>query len=173
MKAHNTGMVIASIALISIACFSVILAGAPQSQGTSSQSVNAQHPGTFSLPASNLIQPNEFAAMLKKSPTSKPLIIHVGFRVLYTQAHIPGSEYFGPGNRPEGLELLRKRVESLPRTQPIVIYCGCCPWNMCPNLGPAYQELHTLGFKDVRILHIAQNFGEDWVEKGFPVEKSK
>jgi thiosulfate/3-mercaptopyruvate sulfurtransferase len=175
MKSKYTGRIFRSMALIFLACLSVMLAGAQQSHGSRSaaNSVQAQVTGTSSLPASALIQPGAFAAALKTTKTSKPLIIHVGFRVLYTQAHIPGSEYIGPGNGPEGINQLRNRVESLPRTQSIVIYCGCCPWHECPNVDSAYRQLRTMGFKDVKVLYIAQNFGKDWVDKGFPVEKGK
>ena len=157
------------ITLISLTCFFPAPAeGGQAREGNAFQAARAS-----SVPASDLIQPDAFAAALRKATVLKPLILHVGFRVLYTQAHIPGSEYIGPGNRPEGISQLRKRVESLPRTQPIVLYCGCCPWNECPNLGPAFQELRAMGFKDVKVLHIAQDFGSDWADKGYPVEAGK
>lgn len=103
----------------------------------------------------------------------RPLIFQVGFRVLYLQAHIPNSEYIGPASEPEGIERLRQRVDALPRTQQIVIYCGCCPWNKCPNIHPAYNELRALGFRNVKLLYIADNFGKDWVDKGYPVAKGE
>jgi hypothetical protein len=31
--------------------------------------------------------------------------------------------------------------------------------------------LHALGFTKVKFLYIANNFGADWVEKGYPVAK--
>ena len=116
------------------------------------------------------IQPADLAAILK-SDAPKPLIIQVGFRVLYTQAHIPASEYIGPASRADGIEQLRKRVESLPRSQQIILYCGCCPWARCPNIDPAYSELKSMGFENVRLLYIANNFGTDWVDKGYPVAR--
>ena len=122
------------------------------------------------IPTPVTIQPAELAAMLQ-SGTAKPLIIQVGFHVLYTQAHIPGSEYIGPAARPDAIEQLRKRVDPLPRTQQIILYCGCCPWERCPNVAPAYQELQSMGFTNVKLLYIANNFGADWVDKGYPVAK--
>ena len=65
----------------------------------------------------------------------KPLMIQVGSHVLYTQAHIPGSEYIGPASSEAGLQQLRKRVAMLRRTQFIVLYCGCCPWEPLPQCG--------------------------------------
>jgi thiosulfate/3-mercaptopyruvate sulfurtransferase len=116
-----------------------------------------------------LIQPEALAAILKSPKEEKPLLLQVGFRVLYVQAHIPGSEYHGPASRPDGLEELRKRVESLPRTTFIVVYCGCCPWVRCPNMKPASELLREMGFTNVRLLYIGENFGTDWVAKGYPV----
>ena len=52
----------------------------------------------------------------------------------------------------------------------IVLYCGCCPWGRCPNVGPAYKLLLDMGFTRVKVLYLADNFGADWVNKGFPVE---
>jgi rhodanese-related sulfurtransferase len=103
--------------------------------------------------------------------SEKPLMIHVGSHVLYSQAHIPGSEYIGPASSDSALEALRKRVKPLPRNQSIVLYCGCCPWSHCPNIQPADDALHAMGFTNVKVLYIANNFGTDWVDKGYPVAK--
>lgn len=117
-----------------------------------------------------LIQPQELAALLKSSKP-KPLILNVGPRMLYVQAHIPGAEYIGAAAESSGMQALRDRVKSLRKNQSIVLYCGCCPWSHCPNVRPAYQQLHDLGFTDVKVLYIADNFGTDWVDKGYQVEK--
>ena len=119
-----------------------------------------------SLPGSQLINPEELVKLLK---SEKPLVIQVGSHVLYQQAHIPGSEYIGPASSESGLQSLRKRVESLRRNQFIVLYCGCCPWSHCPNVKPADDVLRAMGFSNVKVLYIANNFGADWVEKGYPV----
>lgn len=120
-----------------------------------------------------IVQPEQLANLLQLTGADKPLIFQVGFRVLYQQAHIPGSEYLGPAAKPAGKELLEKRVEKLPRNKMIVLYCGCCPWDRCPNVKPAYQELRAMGFIDVRILYLAKNFGVDWVDKGYLVIKGQ
>jgi thiosulfate/3-mercaptopyruvate sulfurtransferase len=117
-----------------------------------------------------LVQPAELAKVLRGA-TDKPLLFHVGFRKLYQQAHIPGSEFFGPTSESAAVQKLRKRAESLPRNTPIVVYCGCCPWERCPNVTPAYEALHAMGFVNVRLLYIAQDLGADWAAKGYPIEK--
>jgi thiosulfate/3-mercaptopyruvate sulfurtransferase len=126
-----------------------------------------------SIPALRLINPEELAKILQSSQNEKPIVIQVGFRSLYEQAHIPGTEYVGPASGSSGLQELRKRVESLPRTRFIVIYCGCCPWSHCPNLKPAADALQAMGFKNFKVLYIANNFGTDWVDKGYPVAKEQ
>ncbi len=113
----------------------------------------------------------EALVKLLKSNGDRPLLFQVGFHVLYAQAHIPGSEYVGPTSTSAGLEQLQKRVESLPRNKFIVLYCGCCPWIHCPNVRPAYEQLRAKGFTNVKVLNIANNFGADWVDKGYPVAK--
>jgi thiosulfate/3-mercaptopyruvate sulfurtransferase len=129
----------------------------------------AQQAGTIS--SSRLMQPVELVKVLQSSTGEKPLVIQVGSHVLYSQAHIPGSEYIGPASTAAGLQQLRQRVESLTRQKFIVIYCGCCPWSHCPNVKPADELLQTMGFTNVKVLYIANNFGADWVDKGYPVAK--
>src|SRR5437868_672948 len=118
-----------------------------------------------------LIQPAELNKFLHGPASQQPLVIQVGFRTLYEQAHVPGSEYVGPTSEAKGLEALHKRVQVLPRNRFIVLYCGCCPWKHCPNVQPAYKELEGMGFRNVRVLYIENNFGADWVDKGYPVSK--
>jgi thiosulfate/3-mercaptopyruvate sulfurtransferase len=120
------------------------------------------------IASSHLISPEELAKILQSPKSEKPLLIHVGFHVLYLQGHIPGSEYFGPGSDPSAIEKLRARVESLPRKKFIVIYCGCCPWSHCPNLKPADDALHAMGFTNVKALYLADNIVTNWRDKGYP-----
>ena len=125
----------------------------------------------FSVPEKLLIQPAELNRMLAAKGGEKPLMFQVGSRVLFDQAHIAGSEYAGPGSQQAGLDQLKKRVASLPKDKAIVLYCGCCPWNRCPNVAPAFKLLQGLGFTQLKVLYIANNLGSDWVEKGYPVER--
>ncbi|HME35530.1 MAG TPA: rhodanese-like domain-containing protein [Candidatus Sulfotelmatobacter sp.] len=126
-----------------------------------------------SLSSSQLINPAELVKILQSPKSEKPLLIQVGSHVLYEQAHIPGSEYIGPGSSEAGLQQLRTRVQPLPRNKFIVIYCGCCPWSHCPNVKPADDALRAMGFTNVKVLYIADNFGADWVNKGYPVAKGE
>jgi len=126
-----------------------------------------------SLSSSQLVDPEELVKILQSPKGEKPLLIQVGSHVLYEQAHIPSSEYIGPASSESGIQQLRKRVESLPRNKFIVIYCGCCPWNHCPNVKPADDALRALGFTNLKVLYIPDNFGANWVDKGYPVAKGE
>ena len=117
-----------------------------------------------------LLQPGDFVEQIKNTKLPKPLILHVGFRKLYAQAHIPGSDYVGPGGDDDGLKSLSERVEKLPRGSAIVIYCGCCPWERCPNVKPAIAMLQEMGFQKAKVLHLETGFKMDWIDKGYPVE---
>ena len=123
------------------------------------------------IPKGDLIQPEQLHQELEAH--RQWLILQVGSRILYEGAHIPGAVYAGPASRPDGLAAIRARVRSLPRSQPIVIYCGCCPWDRCPNIGPAWQLLHSMGFTHVRALYLADNFGNNWVGLGYDVQSSQ
>jgi rhodanese-related sulfurtransferase len=113
------------------------------------------------------VQPAELTDLLAKG--EKPLLLHVGFKKLYEQAHIPGSEYFGPTSETDALARLEQRVASTPKESAIILYCGCCPWERCPNVKPAFRALHDQGFTNVRVLFITKDFGTDWADKSYPV----
>jgi hypothetical protein len=127
----------------------------------------------LSIPLDHLLQPSQLNDLLQRPAHQPPLILQVGSHVLFSQAHIPGSQFIGSTATPAGLELLRNRVASLPKAGFIVLYCGCCPWSHCPNVGPAFKQLRDLGFTNVKVLYMADNFGDDWVAKGYRVEKGQ
>ena len=122
--------------------------------------------------AAHQISPEDFARQLKFAQRP-PLIFNIGPRSLYDQAHIRGAEYIGAGSTDEGRAKLSDRVKTLPKDIEIVLYCGCCPWDHCPNVGPAFAILSQLGFTKVKVMYVAHNIGTDWVDKGYPTEKGK
>ena len=121
--------------------------------------------------SSDLMQPAALAARLNHSGP-KPMILYVGFPVLYHPGHIPGAQLAGPASKAQGLEQLRDLVAKLPRDTEIVIYCGCCPWDHCPNVRPAFRALHDMGFSRVHVLTIPTNMTKDWIEKGYPIDRA-
>jgi thiosulfate/3-mercaptopyruvate sulfurtransferase len=128
---------------------------------------------TLTIPVAQVLQPGALRHLLQTASGEKPLILQVGSHMLYAEGHIPGSEYVGPGSQSAGIRELQNRVSSLPRKRFIVLYCGCCPWSRCPNLGPAFDKLHEMGFNNVKVLYLADNFGTDWASKGYPVEQGR
>ena len=118
----------------------------------------------------DLLAPAQLAGRLRDPRAAKPKIYYVGFGILYRSKHIPGAEFAGPASKQEGLELLRAAVLKQPRDRELIIYCGCCPWDHCPNLRPAFLMLRELGFKEVKVLWLPTNFAKDWIDKGYPVE---
>jgi thiosulfate/3-mercaptopyruvate sulfurtransferase len=112
------------------------------------------------------VQPKELASRLDAATT----IFHVGPNVLYRSKHIPGALYAGPASKPEGLSLLRAAAAHLPHSREIVIYCGCCPWDRCPNIKPAIDTLRQMGFAKVKALYLENNFATDWIGRQYPVE---
>ena len=137
-------------------------------QGRSSHESESKPPE-----AEELITPEQLAGVLGSAKSVKPLILNVGPRVLFLQAHIPGAEYIGPGSNSQAIQRLRERVRSLPHDRFIVLYCGCCPWVHCPNVLPAYNQLRAMGFTKVKMLYIAGNLGTDWVYRGYPTAKGE
>lgn len=133
------------------------------------RSPRAQAQSAMTIPHTALIEPAEAAAMLRKPNAGRWKILQVGFRSMYEQRHIRGAVYAGPASQPEGLTNLRSAVSGLTHESPILLYCGCCPWSHCPNIAPAWNALQGMGFRSVRVIEIANNFGDDWVAKGYPV----
>jgi rhodanese-related sulfurtransferase len=116
-----------------------------------------------------LVAARTFAAELAQS--HKPAkIIAVAFPVLYRQRHIAGAVYAGPGNKAEGIEALKKEVAGVSKDADIVLYCGCCPMDKCPNIRPAYKALKEMGYSRVRVLNIPNNMHNDWYTKKYPSE---
>lgn len=121
--------------------------------------------------ASETVSPADFAKELQASRDPSLKVIYVGVRTLYFGARIPGAVFHGPGSTQQGIDDLKKFAATLPKDSHILIYCGCCPLERCPNLRPAYSALHEMGFTKLRVLILPTSFAADWIEKGYPVEK--
>jgi thiosulfate/3-mercaptopyruvate sulfurtransferase len=104
---------------------------------------------------------------------STSTILYVGYQRLYTSGHIKGAQYHGSGGNPEGLAEIKKWAASLPRSTDLVLYCGCCPMEKCPNIRPAFSALYEMGFTNVRVLILPNSFAVDWAEKGLPYDKGQ
>ena len=130
--------------------------------------------------AEQVVQPADFAKELAASHSTststpdaaKPNVVYVGFRPLYNGGHIPGASFHGDAGKPKGLADLKAFAGYLPRDTNLVIYCGCCPLEKCPNIRAAFTTLNAMGFTHLRVLMLPTDFNTDWISKGYPVEKA-
>lgn len=121
--------------------------------------------------AERTVQPAELARELGDKDGTPPTIIYVGFHTLFAGGHVPGATFHGSASTEQGLSDLKKWADTLPRTANLVVYCGCCPFEKCPNIRPAFTALDKMGFKKLRVLVLPTNFAADWADKGYPIQK--
>lgn len=112
-----------------------------------------------------LMEPAALADEIKTN-TELPVIINIG-----PGAVIPHSVDVGPVNKKEGLEKLKDQLDSIPKDKRVVVYCGCCPFDHCPNARPAVNALKEMKFTNYYLLNIPHNIKTDWINKGYPVSK--
>jgi len=86
-------------------------------------------------------------------------------------ATIPHSKDIGMVREEKNLESFKSTLKKLPKNKSIVVYCGCCPYEHCPNVRPAIQALKDMGFTNYKLLDLPHNIKVDWISKGYPVEK--
>lgn len=113
-----------------------------------------------------LIEPATLAAIIKNPKTAKPLIFNLG-----VVDDITGAKNMGAASEKENLAQFKKTLTKLPKNTPIVVYCGCCPFDRCPNIRPAFQALKEGGFSKGKLLNLPTNLKTDWISKGYPLAK--
>jgi len=123
--------------------------------------------------AAQTVQPSDLVAELRQEKDSSPTLIYVGVKTLYAGGHIPGAVFYGPGSTAQGIGDLKKYAATLPKNSDVVLYCGCCPLEKCPNLRPAFLALQKMGFARLRVLILPNSFNEDWVQKGYPIQQGE
>jgi thiosulfate/3-mercaptopyruvate sulfurtransferase len=122
-------------------------------------------------PPSQILQASDLARELTDKSVTLPTVVYVGFHTLFAGGHIPGASFHGTASNSQGLADMEKWADTLPRSTNLVIYCGCCPFDHCPNIRPAYTAFNKMGFKKLRVLVLPANFATDWVDKGYPIQK--
>jgi thiosulfate/3-mercaptopyruvate sulfurtransferase len=110
-----------------------------------------------------LMAPADLAAVMNDPKQKTPVIICVGPGAL-----IRGSLDMGPAKENENLEKLKRQLSKLPRDTNVVIYCGCCPFDHCPNIRPAFILINEMKFSNAHLLNLEHNLKTDWIAKGFP-----
>jgi rhodanese-related sulfurtransferase len=120
----------------------------------------AQNPVNWT--SDQLMQPEQLAQLMQqKKPL--PVILSVGPGAL-----IQHSIDIGPVQEKENLDKLKKQLSKLPKDTSVVVYCGCCPFEHCPNVRPAIQALKDMHFTNYKLLNLEHNLKKDWIDKGYP-----
>lgn len=113
--------------------------------------------------ANQLMPPAELAAIIKNPTAAKPIIISIGPGAL-----VKGSIDIGPANEKANLEKLKQLLAKEKKDRSIVIYCGCCPFEHCPNIRPAFILLNEMGFTNHKLISLQHNIKMDWINMGYP-----
>lgn len=112
-----------------------------------------------------LMEPTKLAAILKANK-NMPVVFSVG-----PGATIPHSINIGMVKDKANLDKLKMQLAGLPKKTKIVVYCGCCPFERCPNIHPAIDVLKEMKFTNYYLLNLPNNIRKDWIDKGYPVAK--
>jgi hypothetical protein len=112
------------------------------------------------------VEPADLAAKLKANK-DLPIIFSVG-----PGAIIPHSIDIGMVKDEKNLEKFRDQISKLPKSANIIIYCGCCPFEHCPDVRPAIAMLQSMKFTNYLLLNLPDNIKTDWINKGYPVNKN-
>lgn len=112
------------------------------------------------------IAPDSLAQAIQTGKAKDILIINAG-----PVNNIKGAIRIGPVSEKENRQKLTQYLQNIPKDKPIVIYCGCCPMDHCPNIRPAFQILKKNGFTNFRILDIEDNLSTDWIRKDYPMDE--
>lgn len=113
-----------------------------------------------------LMEPAALAALINNPKSVKPVIFNIG-----VVDNIKGARNVGAASEALTLNKFKKALAALPKSTAVVVYCGCCPFDPCPNIRPAFRTLQAAGFKNGRLLNLPTNLKTDWINKGYPIEK--
>ena len=127
------------------------------------QNIVAQNPVNWTN--KQLIKPADLAANLKTNK-ALPLIFSVG-----PAATIPHSVEIGMVKDKANLDKFKKQLNGIQKNKKILVDCGCCPYEHCPNVRPAIDALKEMGFTNYFLLDLPQNIKKDWIDKRYPVVK--
>ncbi len=116
--------------------------------------------------SSQLLLPADLAKTINNKSAEQPYIFCIG-----PGAVVKGSIDMGPARDSSNLDKFRQHLSKLPKDAAIVIYCGCCPFNHCPNIRPAFRCLNEMKFTKASLLNLEHNVKTDWIDKGYPSAK--
>lgn len=111
-----------------------------------------------------LVEPADLAKKINNPKAQKPIILNVG-----PMDNIKYAREMGMGSTVEGMEKFKGFVDKLPLQQEIVVYCGCCKLENCPNVKKTMLYLDMRGYTNHKLLNIPTSLDEDWIDKGYPM----
>src|SRR5262245_24598773 len=97
--------------------------------------------------AQQLMPPAELAQKINSGQMENTFVFNIG-----PSGAIKNSIEIGSTEEDENLAALRVRLEDLPNSAEVVIYCGCCPFKNCPNVRPAFELLNEMKFSSAKLL---------------------
>ncbi|MBC7565482.1 MAG: rhodanese-like domain-containing protein [Pedobacter sp.] len=112
-----------------------------------------------------LLQPAALITMMK---TGKVLVYNIG-----VAEDIEGATHIGAASKQEKLELFKKAIKGISKDKTVVIYCGCCPMDKCPNIRPAFRAIKDASIKKAYLLNLPTNLKTDWIGKGFQLAEKQ
>lgn len=113
--------------------------------------------------SNQLLDPAILAAKINKKDTKNLVILCIG-----PDALIKGSVDIGPGQDQKSIKKLENYLKNVPKNKDVIIYCGCCPYERCPNVRPAFKTLLDMGFKNGKLLDLPKNIKTNWLDKNYP-----
>lgn len=128
-----------------------------------SSGISAQN-FTDSWTSNQLMDTKVLAERIVQNKMKNTLVINIG-----RDAVIKNSFNAGPGKEVKNIDKLKAHLKNIPKDKEVVLYCGCCPFDKCPNIRPAFKALTDLGYKKAKLLNIPKNIKVDWIDKGYPV----
>lgn len=111
-----------------------------------------------------LMSTKTLADKIVQNKMKNTVVINIG-----PDAVIKNSFNAGPGKDNASIIAMKTYLSKVSKNNEVVLYCGCCPFNVCPNIRPAFKALTDLGFKNAKLLNIPKNIKVDWIDKKYPI----
>ena len=110
------------------------------------------------------MEPADLAQLINDPKARQPIIFSIG-----PAAVIKNSIDIGAANDKINRQKLRLELDKLSLDSEVVIYCGCCPFDHCPNIRPAFNLMNEMKFKNHKLLNLTKNIKVNWIDKDYPV----
>ena len=111
-----------------------------------------------------LMEPADLAQLINDPRMPQPILFSIG-----PSAVIKNSIDIGAVNDKVNWEKLRLELAKLSPDAQVVIYCGCCPFNHCPNIRPAFTLMNEMKLTNHKLLNLTKNIKVNWIDNGYPV----